>query len=213
MPRSARIAPIGLAALIAAAAASVTTALAFDKVDQEQPIAAGRGYVYFVREVDVHKQPLPGRTVTISVGTAPGPDASVAPSDAGGHLSGPAGKTASQVSGADGFVHFVIRTSTTPGSNQFLWTDTAYTGEVLVTGTPPASPAPSPRAAAAAGTHGGAPPASHGWRLPSVPPLAAGIAAMALVWLVAPPVLARRRRRVHDALPVPSLSDRLPTTG
>ena len=211
MPRSAWLARAGLAAAIAAALGPVTAALAFNKTDTEKPVEAGRGYVYFIREVDTHKQPLAGRTVTMTLGTVPAPDATVAASDASGHVTGTPGRTATEQSGADGMVYFVLRTSTTPGQNQFTWSDTAYTGQVLVTGTAP--PSPTARAGAAAGSaHGGAqsapPAASH--RL-VVPPLAAGIAASALVWLGGPALLARRRHRAGEAAePMPPLGEGLP---
>jgi hypothetical protein len=161
--RAARLAPIGFAAVIAAALGSVTPALAFDKVDRLQPVQAGRGYVYFVHEVDAQKQPLPGRTVTVKVGTVPGAGASVAPSDARGHATAAAGASATEVSGADGLAYFVLHTSTTPGENEFIWSDTSWSGEVLVTGLAAGAAAPSPSAAAspssaapaAAGGHGG----------------------------------------------------------
>jgi hypothetical protein len=216
VPPSVRWAPIGLALATAAALGPATAALAFDKTETEQPVAAGRGYVYFIREVDAQQQPLAGRTVAMSVGTAPGPDASVAPSDAGGHVTGAAGRTATERSGADGLVYFVLRTSATPGVNQFTWSDTAYTGQVLVTGTPPPSASAGAGGAAGAvrgsGRGSGAPPARG--RSAVVPPLAAGIAAGSLVWLGAPVLLARRRRRAAaEEPPMPSLNDRLPISG
>lgn len=147
MSRAVRLAPIGLAALIAAALGSVTTALAFDKVDRLLPVQAGRGYVYFLHEVDASKQPLVGRSVTMKVGTVPGPDATVAASDPKGHATGTPGLSATAVSGSDGLVYFVLRTSTTPGDNQFTWSDTSWTGEVLIAGVPPAGATPSPTVA------------------------------------------------------------------
>ena len=214
MPRSVRLAPIGLALAIAAALGPATAALAFSKTDTEKPVEAGRGYVYYIREVDANKNPLAGRTVVMSVGTVPAADATVAASDAAGHVSGTPGRTANEQSGADGMVYFVLRTSATPGQNQFTWSDTAYTGQVLVTGTAPASASPRPGAAAGTAKGGAAPRASvagsHGF---VVPPPAAGIAASALVWLGGPALLVRRRRRAVSEEPMPSLSDRLPISG
>jgi len=218
VPRTARSLPIGLAALIAAALGPATTVLAFDKVDQLQPVAAGRGYVYFVHEVDAQKQPVAGRTVSVSVGTVPGPGASVGPADAEGHLTGPAGATAAEQSGSDGLVYFVLRTSTTPGQNQFTWTDSTWSGEVLVTGTAPATPSPAPAGAAGTARGGGPHGASgtgHGGATrsaaspsPRVPPVLVALAATALAWLAAWWVLLRRRPL--PPLPVPSLAARLP---
>jgi hypothetical protein len=232
-----RIVPgVGLAALVAAAAAAVGSpmpALAFDKVDQLQPVQAGRGYVYYIREADVQKQPLAGRPVTVKVGKVPAPDAAVAPADAQGHATGPAGVTAVEQSGADGLAYFLLRTSSTPGDNEFTWSDTTWTGQVLVTGQPASAASPTVSApAGASGSSGGAKgptggaggagatakpksptPAQLAGRLPTaaVPPLAAGLAAMGLVWLTVPPYLARRRRyfwRTNERL-VPA--DALPT--
>lgn len=223
MSRTARLAPIGFAAAIAAALGSATAALAFDKVDNLQPIQAGRGYVYYVHEVDVQKQPVQGRTVTVNVGKVPGRDATVAPADAQGHATGPAGAAAQELSGTDGLAYFLLRTSTTPGVNEFTWTDTTWTGEVLVTGQPAPSSSPAAGSGAAAGSsHGGtasgaggsggsgkAASASTAARTPGrgVPPVAAGLAAMVLAWLVLPPVLARRR----GTLAMPALPGALPT--
>lgn len=220
MPRFARIAAVALG-LLAAGVGSATVALAFDKVDTLQPVQAGRGYVYYIREVDAQKQPLAGRTVTVKVGTVPGSDASVAPSDSGGHASGAAGASATEQSGSDGLAYFLLRTSTTPGQNQFTWTDTTWTGEVLITGTAPAAATAKP-ASAAAGGHGstGGGVATHSAATSSaqaggrgLPPIAAGLIATAAVWVAVPPVLARRRRRRQrdaELAAVPSLSDRLP---
>ncbi|HXA29539.1 MAG TPA: hypothetical protein VN193_12440 [Candidatus Angelobacter sp.] len=207
MSRAVRLAPIGLAALLAAALGSVTTALAFDKVDRLLPVQAGRGYVYYLDEVDASRQPLAGRSVTMKVGTVPGPGASVAASDAKGHPTGTPGASATAVSGSDGLAYFVLRTSTTPGDNQFTWSDTSWTGEVLIAGLPPAGATPSPTAAptptasplsaaagpgagagaAAGGGHGG-PPAST--RAPAHPRAAPAAARVAGGGAGFPPVLA-----------------------
>jgi len=230
---TARLAPLGLAAVIAATVGSLTTALAFDKVDHLKPIQAGRGYVFFVKEVDTNQQPLGGRRVTADVGRVPGAGASVAPCDAQGHATGPAAESASAQSGDDGHVYFLLRTSSTPGENEFTWTDATWTGEVLVTGEAPASALAGAAsgggsggangaggvggvgAAGAAGgpggTGGGAPSAAAlAGRLPArgVPPLAAALAAAGLVWLVLPGVLAGRRREA--LMPMPDLATRLP---
>jgi hypothetical protein len=200
--------------------ASPQSALAFDKVDQLQPVAAGRGYVYFIREADALKAPLAGRSVSIAVGKVPGPGATVAPADATGHAVGPAGATATQASGEDGRVYFLLRTSTTPGVNEFTWKDPQYSGQVLVTGT-----GASPSAAAAgaggggAGARGGTGAAAGSSRAPGgaakspshggLPPPIAGTIAAAACWLLAPRLL---RRRLTAAAPeeVPSLAARLP---
>jgi hypothetical protein len=201
---SARLLPIGLAALTAAALGTVTASAAFAKVDRPEPIQAGRGYVYFLREVDAHQQPVAGRTVQMKVGQVPAADASVAVSDAQGHLAGPAGATASASSGADGVVHFVLRISTTPGVNEFIWDDGSYQGQVLVTGLAIAQASPSTAANAAGPSRGrsgggststGPSAAQLAGRLPArrVPPLAAALGAAALCWVVLPALLARRR--------------------
>jgi hypothetical protein len=219
--RTARIAPIGLAALTAAALGSATPVLAFDKVDHLQPVQAGRGYVYFVREADVRKQPVAGRTVTVKVGTVPGPGATVAPADAGGHPTGPAGGIAAEASGADGLAYFVLRTSTVAGDNEFTWSDATWTGQVLVTGL---APSPSPVPAAAGSTHGGssggaATVVATAARLPGrgFPPLAAGLVAMGVVWAALPALLRRRRRRAAVGPDLSTtgeiLSARLPRLG
>jgi hypothetical protein len=204
---SARLLPIGLAALTAAALGSVTSvSAAFDKVEPLPPIQAGRGYVYYLHEVDAQKQPVAGRTVVVKVGTVPGPGASVAASDAEGHLAGPAGPTAKASSGADGLVHFVLRISTTPGVNEYIWDDGNHQGQVLITGLAGAQASPGAgsgagavRGAAAGGTSapGGPTAAQLARRLPArrVPPLAAGLAGAALCWVLLPGLLARRRDR------------------
>jgi hypothetical protein len=200
------------------------SALAFDKVDQLQPVAAGRGYVYFIREADALKAPLAGRSVSIAVGKVPGPGATVAPADATGHAVGPAGATATQASGEDGRVYFLLRTSTTPGVNEFTWKDPQYSGQVLVTGTG-ASPSAAAAGAGAggAGAKGGTGAAggaagssrapgtapkspSHG----GLPPPIAGLIAAALCWLLAPRLLRRRLTAVAAPEEVPSLAARLP---
>jgi len=214
VPRRSALASVALAAIAAVAAA--TPALAFDKVDTLKPVAAGHGYVYYIREVDAAKQPMAGRTVTMRVGRVPGSDAAVAACDAGGRAIGPVGASATEQSGSDGLAYFLLRTSATPGQNEFIWTDTTWTGEVLVTGTGTAPASPPPAAAGVAhGARGGPGAAPPSLALPGrgVPPLAAGLFASALVWLAAPAVLARRRRRAAGDAPVPSLSDRLPQTG
>ena len=215
MSVSARLLPIGLAALTAAALGTVTASAAFAKVDRPDPIPAGRGYVYFLHEVDSHQQPVAGRSVLMKVGKVPGPGASVAVSDNQGHLAGPAGPSASASSGADGMVHFVLRISGTAGVNEFIWDDGTYQGQVLVTGLAAATVSPSAAAGAAGPAHGkaaggsassGPSAAQLAGRLPArrVPPLAAALAAAALCWVVVPGLLARRRsrqRRPLSALP------------
>ena len=206
MAHRARIAAAGLVAFAAAALGSVA-ALAYDKIDPLAPVPAGRAYVYYVHEVDTDHQPIEGHTVTISVQRAPGSDATVAPSDSKGHPTGPAGQTASQQSGSDGFAYFLLTTSKTPGDNEFTWTDGTYTGQVVVVGlgaTALASASPSGAAAhGRAGSTGGKRPSAvtvgAGSTKPhqppgGIPPLAAGIVAAVLVWLLAPPALARRAR-------------------
>jgi hypothetical protein len=206
--RAVRPAAIGFAALVAAALGPVTTALAFDKVDHLQAVQAGRGYVYFLRELDAHKQPVAGRTVTVKVGTVPGGDASVAPSDAKGHATGPAGATASAISGADGLVYFVLHTSTKPGDDEFIWNDVSWTGEVLITGLAPtaALPAAAPAAKSVAkppahNAAAAAPSPSHG-----LPPWAAGLIASALVW-AGLPLAGQRWRTKYRLVPLAALPD------
>lgn len=215
MHLSARAVLPGLCAA-AAAVATCTTALAYSQTKYTDPIAAGRSYVYYVHEVDTDRQPWAGRTVTMTVKQAPGGDASVAPSDSAGHATGPAGQSATGVSGADGLVFFILTTSATPGENDFVWKDDTYDGLVVVLGV---GHSPSASPSAAAGSHGqgrggggagttgaGSGGSSHGSspgsavtagsraRLPqaSMPPLAAALLAVLLVWLLLPPVLARR---------------------
>jgi len=213
----------GLCAAVAVVT-SGTTALAYSQTKYTDPIVAGHSYVYYVHEVDTDRQPWAGRTVTITVSKAPGADASVAPSDSAGHATGPSGQSASGVSGADGLVFFILATSATPGENDFVWKDDTYDGLVVVLGVAP-SPSASPAgggAAAGGGAHprggGGSgttagPQRSSGGagsssgaaaaraRLPQtpMPPLAAGLLAVLLVWLLVPPVLARRLSLVLPA--------------
>jgi hypothetical protein len=128
-----------LAAGLAAGAAALATTLpvlAYNRVDKLDPVLSGRGYVYYVKELDTASQPIAGRTVTMAVGTVPGAGASVAPADASGHTTGNAGPSTSVVSGPDGLAYFVLHTSPTPGQNEFLWHDADFTGQVLVQGTP-----------------------------------------------------------------------------
>jgi hypothetical protein len=173
-----RVLAAGLAAG-AAALAMASPALAYSRVDKLDPILSGRGYVYYVKEVDTSNHPIAGRTVTMSVGTVPGVGATVAPSDASGHLTGNAGQTTSVVSGPDGLAYFALHTSPTPGLNEFLWHDDDYTGQVLVEGLPhgvpsafaaPAAPsssgsggahATSSSTSSAAATHAAATPRPH----------------------------------------------------
>jgi len=209
-----RLMPIALASLIMALA-PVTPALAFSKVDTLQPVPAGRGYVYYVRETNNDHQPLAGRTVTMKVQNAAGPGATVAAADAKGHPSGPEGQTATESSGPDGLAYFLLKTSTAMGVNEFVWDDGNYTGQVLVTGLGPGgatpSPTPNPTPAAAA-AHGGSGAAKGGGggpsaaalrgRLPAtpIPPIAAGVVAAGLVWLVVPGLLRRRVGRASPAV-------------
>jgi len=203
--RTARAAVCGLCALGAAVAASTLSAHAFDRVQTFDPVPAGHGYVYYVKELDVQGQPLAGRTVTVSVVHAPGDGASVAPCDAEGHLTGAAAPTATQVSGADGLAYFRLRTSTTPGENDYSWQDGTYSGQVVVVGKPvSAGASAASRQAESTATPGG----GHGGgarpvgvvqvaarpHLPptAIPPVAAALLATLLVWLFLPPVLARR---------------------
>lgn len=210
-----------MTALCAAAAATATcsvTAHAFDRTESLDPVPAGRGYVYYVKELDTDHQPIPGHVVTMSVQQGAGADASVAPCDPKGHPTGPAGQTASELSGADGLAYFLIKTSTTPGTNEFTWKDDTYHGQVVVVGRPlpgaagatarratGASHAATAAAAAAAAARAAAahakPPQG------AMPPLAAGLLAFLLVWLVAPPLLARRVQTLAlPSLPAPPRS-------
>lgn len=199
MLRPARAALSALCALGAAAAASTLTAHAFDTVQSFDPVPAGQGYTYYVIEHDFNNQPVQGRAVTISVQRAPGRDAAVAPGDAKGIPTGAWGQTATQVSGADGLAYFLLRTSTTPGENDFTWQDGTYTGQAVVIGRPLAA-ATAGRKAGATAAPKPAPtplpldPAAARSQLPSaaVPPLAVALLATLLVWLFLPPVLARR---------------------
>jgi len=176
----------------------------------------GRSYVYYVHEVETDRQPWAGRTVTMTVKQAPGSDAAVAPSDAAWHATGPPGQSASGVSGDDGLVFFILTTSATPGENDFVWKDDTYDGLVVVLGVKPPRPSGSSGGGAsgsqgqghgggAGGTTAGSGGSSRGGSvttpataaragLPqaSMPPLAAGLLAVLLVFLLLPPVLARR---------------------
>lgn len=152
MLRRAREVLSGLTVVVAAASASTLTAHAFDKVQSVDPVPAGRGYIYYVREHDSDDQPLQGRTVTMSVQRAPGSDATVAPCDPQGHTSGSPAQTATQVSGADGLAYFFIRTATTPGENDFTWQDGTYSGQVIVIGKPVAAATATATAGGATGT-------------------------------------------------------------
>jgi hypothetical protein len=205
--RTARAVGTGLCALGAAVAASTLTVHAFDRVQSFDPVPAGRGYVYFVKEHDPQGDPVAGRTVTISVQHVPGAGASVAPCDAQGHPTGPALQTATEPSGIDGLAYFLIRTSTTPGENDFTWQDGTYTGQVVVVGTPVGgeAAAASRQGAGAAtpnadrggvrGPRGTVPVAARSHLPPlAMPPVAAAFLATLLVWLFLPPVLARPHR-------------------
>jgi hypothetical protein len=218
-----RLLPIAMASLILALAPA-TPALAFSKVDRLEPVPAGRGYVYYVRETNNDHQPLAGRSVTMKLQNAPGPGATVAAADAKGHLSGPEGQTAIEASGPDGLAYFLLKTSTAIGVNEFVWDDGNYTGQVLVTGlgpdgaTPSPTPNPTPPPAAAHGGSGAARGGGSGpsaaalrGRLPAtrMPPIAAGVVAAGLVWLVVPGLL---RRRAGGASPaVRAQPSRLPS--
>jgi hypothetical protein len=203
-----RLLLLALASLIAALA-PVTPAHAFSKVDRLEPVPAGHSYVYYVRETDNDRKPAAGRSVTMKLQNAPGPDATVAAADARGHASGPEGQSATEASGPDGLAYFLLKTSTAVGVNEFVWDDGSYTGQVLVTGLGPGGATPSPSAApTAAPGHGGSGSgrASGGsagpsaaalrGRLPEtrMPPIAAGLVATGLVWLLVPAVLRRRAR-------------------
>lgn len=179
-------------AVAAASVMSTVTAHAYDRIDTLQPIPAGHSYVYYVKELDPARLPLGGRPVTMKLAQGAGSDATVAPSDSAGHPTGPAGKTATENSGADGLAFFILKTSTTPGENVWTWQDPTYTGEVVVYGS---------QAGAASGAGAGSggrrharplPPAST--RLPqgAIPPLGAALIAGGLVWLLAPPLLRRQ---------------------
>ena len=225
MHHPARAVLAGLCATAAAVATCSLTALAYDRTDNPDPIFAGRNYTYFVKEIDTDRQPIQGRTVTMTVKHGAGPDASVAPSDASGHPTSPAGASASEVSGADGLAFFILHTSTTPGENDFVWRDDTYSGLVVVVGKPLGNVSPSATAGAGAGSagagghHGRADAGGGGSestrgaasghaRLPqtAMPPLAAGMLAFLLVWLLLPPVLQR-----HLALALrPALSGARP---
>jgi hypothetical protein len=186
----------GLSVLAAVAAVSTVSAHAFEKVQSFDPVPAGRGYVYYVKEADTQHQPIVGRRVTMSVQHAPGSDASVAPSDSKGSPTGPAGQTASAVTGDDGLAFFVLKTSTTPGDNEFTWQDGTYTGQVVVVGKPLGGAAPAtatPRVQSTATRPRPAAPSAAVPGLPAkgMPPLAAGLFATLLVWLVGPAALRR----------------------
>lgn len=200
---SARAVLVGLSASLAAVAACTATALAFDRVETLAPIAAGRAYLYFVKELDVDQQPIAGRTVTMAVQQGAGPDASVAPSDSKGHATGTAGATATEVSGDDGLAYFLLRTSSTPGRNEFTWKDPDYSGEVVVVGKSLSGAGASP-SASGGGTHaggkgGGIGAHTRAAHLPPVamPPLAAALLAFLLVLLLAPPVVSRYVRKLE----------------
>jgi hypothetical protein len=190
----------GMSVLATAAAVSTAPVHAFEKVQSFDPVPAGRGYVYYVKEAATDHQPIVGRRVTMSVQHAPGSDASVAPSDAKGNPTGPAGTTASVVTGDDGLAYFVLKTSTTPGNNEFTWQDGTYTGQVVVVGMPLGGAAPATAHASAKPATGGKPakpPASATAATVSLPakgmpPLAAGLFATLLVWLLVPRALERR---------------------
>jgi hypothetical protein len=199
--RTARAVLVGLSALAASVAASTLLAHADASTQAFDPVDAGRGYVYWVKEHDTAGDALPGRTVTLTVQRAPGPGAAVAPSDATGRVTGARGQAATQVSGGDGLAYFRLWTSTTPGENDFIWQDANYSGLVTVVGraVPGGVASASPvagrvgtvasRHAAGAGTaaaagHAHLPPAA-------MPPLAAALLAMLLVFIFVPPVLAR----------------------
>lgn len=208
MHHPARAVLAGLCAAAAAVATCSLTALAYDRTDNPDPIVAGHTYTYFVKEIDTDRQPIQGRRVTIRVLHGAGPDAAVVASDSNGNAEDQPGPTASEVSGADGFVYFVLRTSTTPGENDYVWRDDTYSGLVVVVGKPGGSASPSATAggpAGAGGHHGGASGGGGGSgskvgtdvvraALPqtAMPPLAAGMLAFLLVGLLAPPLLQRR---------------------
>jgi hypothetical protein len=215
-----------LAGLCAAAAAVATwslTALAYDRTDHPDPIVAGHTYTYFVKEIDTDHQPIRGRRVIMTVLRGAGPDTAVAASDANGNTEDQPGPSASEVSGADGLVYFVLRTSSTPGENDYAWRDDTYSGLVVVVGKPSgvASPSASAGAGGAGGHRGGASGGGGGSgsknvadfdraALPptSMPPLAAGMLAFLLVWLLVPPLLQRhvafaRRSALPGTRPAP----------
>ena len=205
---SARAVLVGLSASLAAVAACTATALAFDRVETLDPVAAGRAYLYFVKEVNADQQPMPGRTVTMAVLHGAGPDASVAPSDSKGRATDSAGATATEVSGDDGLAYFLLRTSSTPGRNEFTWKDHDYSGEVVVVGKSlsgaGASPSASEQSAGGGGTHtggkaGGTGAHARAAHLPplAMPPLAAALLAFILVLLLAPPVVSRYVRKLE----------------
>lgn len=210
MRHAARTVLAGLFAAAAAAACSVT-AHAFDRTESLDPVSAGRGYVYYVKELDTDHQPVQGHVVTMSVQQGAGGDASVAPCDPGGHPTGPAGQTASELSGPDGLAYFFIKTSTTPGTNEFTWKDDTYKGQIVVVGKPlPGAAAKPSHSGASAHPAPGAPAAAAARaKLPqrAMPPLAAGLLAFLVVCLVAPPLLARHVRTVAlPKLPAPPRS-------
>jgi hypothetical protein len=205
-PRCAALAGLGA---LAAAALTTATVHAFENTQSFDPVPAGRGYVYYVREADTDHQPISGRRVTMSVQHAPGPDATVAPSDAKGKPTGPAGQTASEVTGDDGLAFFVIKTSTTPGDNEFVWQDGTYTGQVVVVGKPLGAAATASPRGGGAGHHARTPARAvpaHGLPSSAMPPLAAGLLASLLVFLFAPPVVARRLERLQLAASAQPLS-------
>jgi len=210
----------GLSAAVAAVAVCTTTARAFDRVESLDPITAGRSYFYYVKELDTDHQPIAGRTVTMAVQHGAGPDASVAPADASGHPTGPAGATATEESGSDGLAFFLLKTSTTPGDNEFTWRDDTYSGQVVVVGKALAGPTSSAHAATGTTNSGGSgrqigpstgarSQAARPAHLPptAMPPLAAALLAFLLVLLVAPPRVARYVRQLD--LPGGGLGDAL----
>lgn len=199
----------GLSALAAAVATTSVTAHALDRTESLAPVPAGRGYVYWVKEVDNDHQPIAGRTVTMTVQHGAGSDATVAPSDANGHATGQPGQTASELSGSDGLAFFILKTSSTPGDNEFTWRDDTYSGQVVVVGQPLAGATAQAKAAntgkgsgaKAKGAGAGAAHVAGRAGLPGVamPPLAAALLAFLVVLLVAPPALARRARALAAA--------------
>ena len=210
MRQAARTVLTGLCAAAAAAATCSVTAHAFDRTESLDPVPAGRSYVYYVKELDTDHQPVQGHVVTMTVQQGAGADASVAPCDPKGHPTGPAGQTASELSGSDGLAYFLIKTSTTPGTNEFTWKDDTYNGQIVVVGKP--LPGAAAKPSRNTGTSHATPSADRTAaaaraKLPqrAIPPLAAALLAFLLVCLIAPPLLVRHVRTLAlpRSLPAP----------
>ena len=204
MHHLARAVLIGLSAVAAALATSSVTALAFDRVESLQPIPAGHSYVYYVKELDTDRLPIQGRTVTVTVSHDAGRVSRVAQAYASGHPTGPAGPSATEVSGADGLAFFILKTSSTPGDNEWVWKDDTYTGQVIVVGKP-LGPGTTTSPTHNSGTstpvrHPRVPAGRAALPPTAIPPLAAGIFAAMLTWLLATPPLRRYIRGLE--LPV-----------